>query len=241
MNLKFLGRGSAFNPKEGNTSAYFIDNNQLFLIDCGETVFEKLVDNKLKKNIDSINLMITHTHSDHVGSLGTLVTYSYFILGKPLYIVMKRRAKHLIYIEKILQGFGCTPAMYNYVDEDQYDNKFSNFQSIRYIETSHCDVLSCYGLLFKTLNGLVYYSGDTRDIETIKSFITSGKNIDRLYVDTTTANFSNNVHLYIETLKKQIPEEFKSKVFCMHFNNDQCIIEAKSAGFNVVEIQNGKR
>lgn len=61
MNLKFLGRGSAFNPKEGNTSAYFIDNNQLFLIDCGETVFEKLVDSDLLKNIDSINLMITHT------------------------------------------------------------------------------------------------------------------------------------------------------------------------------------
>ena len=29
MNLKFIGRGAAFNPKEGNNSAYFIDNDEL--------------------------------------------------------------------------------------------------------------------------------------------------------------------------------------------------------------------
>ena len=48
MNLLFLGRGAAFNPKEGNTSAYFLENNQLFLIDCGESVFERIIN---KKNI----------------------------------------------------------------------------------------------------------------------------------------------------------------------------------------------
>ena len=37
--LKFLGRGSAFNTKEGNTSAYYITkNNNLILFDCGSTV-----------------------------------------------------------------------------------------------------------------------------------------------------------------------------------------------------------
>ena len=42
MKLNFLGRGSAFNPVEGNNSAYFIDDNQLFLIDCGENVFGRI-------------------------------------------------------------------------------------------------------------------------------------------------------------------------------------------------------
>ena len=153
---------------------------------------------------------------------------------------MKRDAKHIPSIEKILDGFGCTSAMYNYVDEEKYDNRFENFQSVRYMETSHCDEINCYGLLFATSNGLVYYSGDTREIETIKFLISSGQNIDKLYIDTTTANFPGNVHLYIGILKEQIPEEFKSKVFCMHVNNDQCIEEAKNAGFNVVEIQKEK-
>ena len=64
MNLLFLGRGAAFNPKEGNTSAYFLENNQLFLIDCGESIFERIINKNILKNIDAINVLITHTHSD---------------------------------------------------------------------------------------------------------------------------------------------------------------------------------
>ena len=79
MDLQFLGRGAAFNPKEGNNSAYVIENNQLFLIDCGESIFERIMENGLLDKIDGINVMITHTHSDHVGSLGTLTMYSYYI------------------------------------------------------------------------------------------------------------------------------------------------------------------
>lgn len=241
MELQFLGRGAAFNPKEGNNSAYFIENNQLFLIDCGESIFERLVENGLLEGINAINLMLTHTHSDHIGSLGTLATYSYYALKKPLNIVMKKEAKHLPNIKKVLDGFGCTPTMYSYIDEEQYDNRFSSFQVIRYMETNHCDVLSCYGLLFTTPNGLIYYSGDTREIETVKFLIASGQKIDRLYIDTTTENFPENPHLYIGILKEQIPEEFKSKIYCMHVNNDQCIEEAKKAGFNVVETQKAKK
>lgn len=240
MELKFLGRGAAFNPKEGNNSAYFIENNQLFLIDCGENIFERLIESGLLNDINVINLMITHTHSDHIGSLGTLVTYSYYTLRKPLNIIMKKGAKHLSSIEKILDGFGCVSKMYKFVDEVQFDNKFASFQSIRYMETSHCDELNCYGLLFTTTNGLVYYSGDTKEIENVKKLIASGQNIDKLYIEVTTANFLGNVHLYIGVLKEQIPEEFKSKVFCMHVNNDQCIEEAKNSGFNVVEIPKEK-
>lgn len=240
MDLNFLGRGSAFNPKEGNNSAYFIESNQLFLIDCGESVFEKLIENDLLNSIDTINLMITHTHSDHIGSLGTLVMYSYFTLRKPLNIIMKKDAKHLPNIKKILDGFGCTTAMYSYIDEKQYDNRFESFESIRYVETSHCDELNCYGLLFATQNGLIYYSGDTREIGNVKALIASGQNIDKIYIDTTTANFPGNVHLYIGDLEKQIPEELKNKVYCMHINNDNCIQEAKKMGFNVVENEKVK-
>lgn len=42
--LKFLGTGSAFNTKLGNTSAYLLNNDKsaMLLFDCGETVFSKL-------------------------------------------------------------------------------------------------------------------------------------------------------------------------------------------------------
>ena len=240
MELTFLGRGAAFNPKEGNNSAYFIENNQLFLIDCGESIFEKIIENGLLENIEAINLMITHTHSDHIGSSGSLAMYSFYELHKPLNIILPENAKHLPNIEKVLNGFGCTKLMYNYVDEKYFDNKYKTFQNIRYIETSHCDELNCYGLLFNTQNGIIYYSGDTREINTIKALISNGQPIDKLYIDTTIANYPGNVHLYIGILQETIPEELKKRVYCMHLNNDSCIEQAKDLGFNVVETQKKK-
>jgi len=239
MELKFLGRGASLNPKEGNNSAYFIENNQIFLIDCGENIFERLIEKNLLKHIEAINVMVTHTHSDHIGSLGSLITYSFYTLQKPLNIILPKNAKHFSNIEKILSGFGCTKSMYHYVDEKSFDGQYETFDTIRYIETDHCDELKSYGLLFTTKKGIVYYSGDTREVETIKNLI-ANQPIDKLYIDTTTVNFPGNVHLYIEILKDAIPEEFKKSVYCMHFNDDSCIERAKALGFHVVEIAKEK-
>ncbi len=43
--LNFIGNGSCFNTDFGNNSAYYIDKEKksLLLIDCGETVFERLM------------------------------------------------------------------------------------------------------------------------------------------------------------------------------------------------------
>lgn len=127
--------------------------------------------------------------------------------------------------------------MYNYVNEINYDDKYKNFQSIRYIETEHCDSLECYSLLFYTQNGLIYYSGDSGNINVVKSLIANGKEIDKLYIDTTTVNSLGNDHLYIGTLYEEIPDRLRSHVYCMHINNDSCISQAEALGFNVVEVE----
>lgn len=240
MELNFLGRGSAFNPKEGNNSAYFIDNNDLYLVDCGENIFERLIDSNILTNINAINLMITHTHSDHIGSLGSLVMYSFYNLHKPVNIILPEKANHLPNIESVLKGFGCLEGMYNYVSQKKYDGKNKTFQSIRYVETDHCDELCCYGLLFTTKDGIVYYSGDTREINNVKALLASGQKIDKIYIDTTSADFPGNVHLYIGVLQSVIPEDLKNHVYCMHLNDDSCIEQAKNLGFNVVELDKEK-
>ena len=42
LDLKFLGRGAAFYPVEGNTNAYFEAGGDLFFLDFGESAFEKV-------------------------------------------------------------------------------------------------------------------------------------------------------------------------------------------------------
>ena len=57
MKLKFVGTGSAFSS-ETNNSAYFINNNNLFLIDCGETVFPVLKKSGVLEKVDNIYVFI---------------------------------------------------------------------------------------------------------------------------------------------------------------------------------------
>ena len=85
--LKFLGRGSAFNTKEGNTSAYIKENDVLFLIDCGSNIFAKIIDINLLDNVKEVHVAITHTHPDHIGSLGDLIFYCYYILNIKVNII----------------------------------------------------------------------------------------------------------------------------------------------------------
>ncbi|MFQ9702485.1 MAG: MBL fold metallo-hydrolase [Enterocloster clostridioformis] len=66
----------------GNTSAWFEADGCLFLVDCGETVYELLMKRSSLREYRQIYVLLTHLHADHVGSLGSLISYNYCILGK---------------------------------------------------------------------------------------------------------------------------------------------------------------
>lgn len=76
--LEFLGRGSGYNVTEGNTCGFKKKNDTLLLIDCGEGIFERVVTKNLIDGIQNIHVLITHMHSDHIGSLGSFVGYCYW-------------------------------------------------------------------------------------------------------------------------------------------------------------------
>ncbi|MBQ3947253.1 MAG: MBL fold metallo-hydrolase, partial [Ruminococcus sp.] len=66
--LLFLGRGSAF--ADENNSAFFVEDNDLVLIDCPATSYHKVKKMNLEQ-YDNIYILITHTHGDHSGGVGT--------------------------------------------------------------------------------------------------------------------------------------------------------------------------
>lgn len=80
--LNFIGRGSAFNTKEGNNSTFIKNENHLLLVDCGSDVFSRIMELNLLQNVEEIDVIITHLHPDHFGSLGDLIFYSYFGIGE---------------------------------------------------------------------------------------------------------------------------------------------------------------
>lgn len=236
MELLFLGRGSAFNSYEGNTSAYFIDKNELFLIDCGESIYERIMENKLLDDINCINLMITHTHSDHIGSIGSLIMYCYYVINKKVNIIISKDCLYKNDLIDLIRIFGCTKEMYRVIDETQFDNKHKLFNNIRFLKTEHVSQIPSYGILFDTENGLIYYSGDTKELNNISNIISSNKDIDKIYIDTTSTKTTNNVHVYIGDLNNLIPDYLKNKIYCMHVNDKKCMEMAIEYGFNIVKV-----
>lgn len=235
MQLKFLGIGGSDNQIQGNTSAFFIENRSLFLIDCGENIFEKILSKGLLDDIDRVYLFITHTHSDHVGSIGSLLFHCYFILKMKLNIVISSNSLNFNDVKELLRIYGAKEDWYSIIEPKELDNQYTSFNSVKYMKTNHVDPIPCYGLLFDTNKGLLYYSGDTKEINNIKEIIESNRKIDKIYIDCTTSK-ENSAHYYVGKANEEFDQAIRKKVYCMHFNKPECIETAKSYGFNVVKI-----
>lgn len=233
MILKFLGRGSAFNTKEGNTSAYIKQDEELLLIDCGENIFERIINKNLLDDIKSVNVLITHLDSDHVGSLSSLIYYCYYCKKIKVSVYFPRRDLYeLLELQGHKDGYD-----YNYYG-DFYKNIESNFKNIKWwgaIKTNHIKTLNCFGYLIQFEdNKSMYYSGDCSSPEFYKE--NDLEAVDEIYQDTCLTDYKGNVHTSLRLLNESIPKEYRNKVYCMHLDCDELINKAKDLGFNVVEV-----
>lgn len=235
MELKFTGRGAMLYPSEGNTAAYFEEDNNLFLFDCGEDVANKLIKmNKLNKDTECF-LFITHTHSDHIGSLGTLQQYLYWVCNKKLNIVYGNEMSYFEDIKLLTKILGLVDDTFNLINENELDNKFKVFNKIRYVKSNHGNVpLTSCSIIVNTNDGDILYTGDIADNKVIVDFINNSKNIDKMYID---ASYNKSpVHISVDEIKETIPDELKNKVYAMHINDIKVIDKIKEYGFNLVEI-----
>lgn len=197
IELKFIGRGSAFTKDEVNNSAYFIKNNTMVLFDCGADVFKQIINHKLlnQPNINKLLIIITHTHDDHIGSLMSLLEYC-------------RYSNRAANIEEV-QLFETIESLVGVVPASPYQTRLNTFAnifgmsiewlkkvvvvsksqvedelniSIESIPVSHSSDLISYGYYITDLdsNQSIYYSGDcnSHDPALDKLFTTWNRHID---------------------------------------------------------------
>ncbi|HOM01367.1 MAG TPA: MBL fold metallo-hydrolase [Acetivibrio sp.] len=230
--INFIGTGSAFNTQLGNNSAYIKKDSHFVLFDCGSTVFSRLVSLNLIDDVSDLNIIITHTHPDHIGSLGELIFYSHYIKN----LIPKILFPDKKLIDMILGSMGVNNEFYRVINSENTVINNSNFtMEVSFRKCSHVDSIPSYGILFKLGGFTLYYSGDSNSVDT---FVLEGLekgSIDFLYQDTCGIDYDLNPHLYLGRLEKLIKPELRHKVYCMHtdsqFNRD----EAVKMGFNVVE------
>jgi len=201
MELKFLGTDSGFGEK--NNSAYYEADNKLVLIDCGFSVFNIAKKTFDFSKYDNIEIIITHLHNDHAGSLSQIILYLWFVFHKKVTVISK--CEH---IKEYLSITG-TP-------EDAYELRTST-NDITFIQTQHVSDLDAYGFNLKINDKEIIYTGDTAVIEPFEPYFDK---ISELYID---VSVFGGVHLNIKDILPKL-KELKAKnisVYLMHLDNKE--------------------
>lgn len=226
--IRFLGCGSAFNPTFGNTSAYFIKEKTLFLIDAGETVFSEIYKMKLLEESQKIVVIITHTHGDHVGSLPSIISYVYYVLGKKVCIIYPEES-----LTELLDLMGISREAY----ECRTDTNIKlEGVCVKAIPVKHEENIKCYGYILKGMGKTIFYSGDCYEIPQIivDGFLKG--DIDELYQDTAEFPSEHSSHCPLNKLESLFPIEVRKNIYCMHFSSD-FYEKLENKGFNYVRVQ----
>ena len=201
--LKFLGRDSGFGKM--NNSAYCEIEDKLILIDCGYTVFNDIKEKFDFNKYESINVIITHLHNDHAGSLSQLILYLWIVFNKKVNIF-----SNCINIKTYWDITGVPPEAYILNGEND---------KLKFIKTEHTPYIDAYGFLLSVNNKTIAYTGDTN---TLTPFLIYIDKIEELYID---VSRFGGAHIKIDDVLDKL-NEIKSKgiaIFLMHIDDKDYI------------------
>lgn len=197
--LKFLGSDSGFGHK--NNSAYIEIKNKIIIIDCGFTVFQELQKKFDFNKYDEIDVIITHLHNDHAGTLSQLILYLYFIYNKKVNVISQ--------CEKIKEYLDITGTPQNaYILKKECKN-------IEFIKTEHVKYLDAYGFKLNIDGKKIIYTGDTNTLEPFKNQL---NDVQELYVD---VSKFGGAHLKIDDIIEDL-KKVKNRgidIYLMHIDD----------------------
>ena len=227
--LRFIGTGGCFSKKNINNAAYLNENGHLILFDCGETIFHQILkEDIINESINRIDIIITHFHADHVGSLGSLIFFTRFKKVKDVNVIFP----DVKMLNTFLDISGLDRNLY-------YGRKPSDMEYfLKEYAQLHGDVVNNeiipmpsfgYHLKFKEYN--FFYSGDTCIIneDIVNKF--NNNEIDYIYHEV--SNDGYKAHMDIDVLASVLKKN-RDRVYCMHLGDSMDLEKIKKYGFRSV-------
>ena len=227
MKLRFLGIGAAYYPPFGSTSAYFVAQGHFYLIDCGETVFSTIWNNNDLNECDDIYVLITHLHADHIGSLGSFISYCVNILKKTVTLITPDKT-----ISTILSLTGLQKD--SYVLQDSFVSCFPGNIKIVPHAVLHDTSMQCYGYMLSDGEEWIYYGGDCYGIPTDILLGLQDGTIKRAYQEVTYERGDHGGHSSLEQLCNIVPVDIREKIVCIHLGGNYTS-SVLNAGFRIAE------
>lgn len=201
MQIKFIGTGGAFDVEYGNSSAWIEYKGKNILLDCGFSIYSKLVEHDLIHKIDYI--LITHLHDDHAGSLATTLLHRKHKskVNKPIELLCPNKA---------FQGLVHRFFSFTLLEPLKYFEyaSLNDFDGIEAIETTgfHKEDMASFAYLFKEPERLTVYSGDLGNPNPLFKVLAKRQETNiRVFHD---VNFqdTNGVHTHYKDLHRYLDE-----------------------------------
>jgi ribonuclease BN (tRNA processing enzyme) len=238
LNLFFLGVGSAFTKRQYHTSLIVIKGNDHLLIDCGYRCPQAMHDVGLQTT-DIRNILITHSHADHIGGLEELAIMGRYFAKRKLRMVINETYQYVLWETSLRGGLGhnerTAHKVLNFEDffepirpkklpeyiRETLSTKVGSID-IKMVRTKHIpdnapDWQSSFWSCAVIIDDRILFSGDTRyDPELILDY-DKKFNFEAIFHDC--QFFTGGVHAGIEELNR-LPSDIKNRLYLSHYGDN---------------------
>lgn len=250
LSVFFLGVGSAFSRLHNNTNFLVLKGNDHLLVDCGVSCKDALREYGLEL-LDIENFFISHSHSDHTGSLEEVAFLNRYVKQRKPNIIITDEYKKKLWNETLKGGLAYSteknrkimtfddyftqvkPVKIKSAPRPVYQSQMGSID-VKIFRTLHVPEnesnwkksMISYGIL---LDERVLFTLDSKfDSELLSIMLEDYPHIEYIFHD---CQFSSgDVHAWYEELKT-LPPEIKKIMYLCHYSDDYNAKNPEKDGF----------